>query len=37
MPELAESFHVTLQRTPNLDMRINLDPSKIVIKIHDDD
>jgi hypothetical protein len=32
-----ESFTVILQTTPNLDVRINLDPTNVVINIYDDD
>ena len=35
--ENVESFDVTLERTPGLDMRITLDPVDGVIEIRDDD
>ena len=33
--ENVESFHVTLERTPGLDVRITLDPMDGVIEIRD--
>ena len=35
--ENVESFNVTLERTPSLDMRITLDPVDGVVEITDDD
>ena len=35
--ENVESFHVTLERTPGLDMRITLYPVDGVVEITDDD
>ena len=35
--ENVESLHVTLERTPGLDVRITLDPVDGVIEIRDDD
>ena len=35
--ENVESFHVTLERTLGLDMRITLDPVDGVVEITDDD
>ena len=35
--EMTESFHVTLERTPGLDMRIRLDQVDGVVEITDDD
>ena len=35
--ENVESFNVTLERTPGLDMRITLDPVDAVVEITDDD
>ena len=35
--ENVESFHVTLERTPGLDMKITLDPVDGVVQITDDD
>ena len=35
--ENVESFNVTLERTPGLDMRITLDPVDGEIEISDDD
>ena len=37
MEELTESFSLTLERTPDLDSRITLDPVDGVVEITDND